>query len=697
MTEGFAKTPPSPPSLPPRQALETIGAQMYADEKRYYYRRGKEGRLLRLIFENICKGAWAQPHLAAINTHANFYIDMIWARVQALIRGWLARIKYKRRLANLAEERRQARRLKAAIKLQAFARRVLGRLAGVRLAQETYIKYLEPGTSLPYWFFPRIKRSVWVKPKMFGPYYDCLRAKRLPDKTTEFLILCVNCDASAAQAFCDSCEEAFCSDCFDAIHLKGHKREHVRKTILMCPDCKYQMATKVCKQCSLKAGRRVAYCDVCFRNVHDETEKLRKHRFEDLVMNCVECEMYAARWRCVDCHDLYCTNCFSKVHARGKKLRHRYEALRYYTAGMHKSYEYELNMMDKKKEMARHMITVRAIIKEKRDRAATAIQKTWRGMKGRIKGREKLHIGRRKMRAYYRLRKADDTVRRQRSYKFMDSFGQGMRLDSDTMEEKVLKHFPKSKRELVRSRIKGNLEFAPGQVKDRKKVPKRGFNIGTEAELVEQGTYGGTRLPGFYTIREGERIVYATTDLRKTLNKKSRIRIRDLCFSIDEDRGVQADCININRLWRRDSVENIVIYKMPDLTTMQRIGHMIKFFLATSTPVQIGINTRANMELKLVSTLENLQTFLKGAGFMSLADQVKLRIEHHSVRARRIRFLLNQFQEKFNQDKEEVVADDGGKTLMAEKEAQKKKEFEDKYLKKVRTNPPVGPGLESTP
>jgi hypothetical protein len=41
-------------------------------------------------------------------------------------------------------------------------------------------------------------------------------------------------------------------------------------------------------------------------------------------------------------------------------------------------------------------------------------------------------------------------------------------------------------------------------IKDKKKIPKRGFEVGKYEELVEQAWHGGIRLPGKVGILQGK-------------------------------------------------------------------------------------------------------------------------------------------------------------------------------------------------
>ncbi|CAN0547541.1 unnamed protein product, partial [Ectocarpus sp. 8 AP-2014] len=39
-----------------------------------------------------------------------------------------------------------------------------------------------------------------------------------------------------------------------------------------------------------------------------------------LVVTCVECRRYAARWLCDDCEEVYCVGCYAFVHRHGTKV-----------------------------------------------------------------------------------------------------------------------------------------------------------------------------------------------------------------------------------------------------------------------------------------------------------------------------------------------------------------------------------------
>lgn len=45
-----------------------------------------------------------------------------------------------------------------------------------------------------------------------------------------------------------------------------------------------------------------------------------RHRWTNLVVICVECRRYAARWLCDDCEEVYCVGCYAFVHRHGTKV-----------------------------------------------------------------------------------------------------------------------------------------------------------------------------------------------------------------------------------------------------------------------------------------------------------------------------------------------------------------------------------------
>lgn len=132
-------------------------------------------------------------------------------------------------------------------------------------------------------------------------------------------------------------------------------------------------------------------------------------------------------------------------------------------------------------------------------------------------------------------------------YYMLDCVALAPNLRSDTTEERVTQRFlTPFVRSYVRKLVEQNVEFGPGMMKDRKKVPKRGFGYGTVKELREQGWYGGVRLPGYWSIKEGDRFLKGDLDLRTVLDKTSRVRSWR-CQAIQSFRRMELDSSQIGR------------------------------------------------------------------------------------------------------------------------------------------------------
>jgi len=146
------------------------------------------------------------------------------------------------------------------------------------------------------------------------------------------------------------------------------------------------------------------------------------------------------------------------------------------------------------------MKIVEQITEERRNKYATTIQKHWRGYTSRRITGPMLKSARKKQRAYHRLRRAEDGVREEVSYRYWDFVGMAPILGSDTMEEKVMKRLMRWRRGWAAAAIRLNLEYLPGT--HGKGVPKRGFGIGREEDLLDQARRGGRRLPGYVFINQ---------------------------------------------------------------------------------------------------------------------------------------------------------------------------------------------------
>eukprot|EP00392_Amoebophrya_sp_AT5.2_P007683 g7698.t1 len=143
------------------------------------------------------------------------------------------------------------------------------------------------------------------------------------------VVMCQECEEKSAVVKCQQCKDFFCQDCFNATHATGKRRGHIIQDVeqLVCAACDHLIATCQCIQCGL------FYCDQCFVSTHASRPELHNHLkriINGLV--CLECEHYNASVfigmgpnfavLCEDCVDLFCTECFIKLHRKGKRRQH---------------------------------------------------------------------------------------------------------------------------------------------------------------------------------------------------------------------------------------------------------------------------------------------------------------------------------------------------------------------------------------
>jgi hypothetical protein len=138
-------------------------------------------------------------------------------------------------------------------------------------------------------------------------------------KTPDHIIMCQECEAKSAVVKCEQCKDYFCQDCFNATHSTGKRRAHLTSDVeqLVCAAYDDRPATCQCVQCGL------FYSDQGFHEIHAYRWELGKHvkRVIDGLV-CLECEHFNASVLCEDCVDLFCTECFIKLHRKGKRRQH---------------------------------------------------------------------------------------------------------------------------------------------------------------------------------------------------------------------------------------------------------------------------------------------------------------------------------------------------------------------------------------
>lgn len=136
------------------------------------------------------------------------------------------------------------------------------------------------------------------------------------------IVMCQECEGKAAVVKCEQCKDYFCQDCFNSTHATGKRRAHITSDVeqLVCAAYEDRVATCQCVQCGL------FYSDEGFMYVHafDASRPDLRNHLKRVIngLVCLECEHYNASVLCEDCVDLFCTECFIKLHRKGKRRQH---------------------------------------------------------------------------------------------------------------------------------------------------------------------------------------------------------------------------------------------------------------------------------------------------------------------------------------------------------------------------------------
>jgi len=517
--------------------LDQLNAELFPKFKDYLGYRGKEARVLDLVLNKFFKTHYdankkknekrrkrdsGVKFKKALDDRTDRFIFLKASMIQAQARGYHCHLTFKREKAERDEVARIKRDQMKSIHIQKLVRKFLARLKVIKMAERIYVKYVDPSTEEPYWSNPRTKVVSWAKPKIFGKFSDVSHPTLLPHKGTEFVIMCVNCNMEIVDLVCQSCDDAYCSSCFNSLHTKGTRKNHKPLNINVCMECDYQLATKTCETCTAQQHKACNYCDVCHKNVHrfEGDGKTKKHNWSWKVQPCVECKDFAARWRCEECQDVYCTACFSKVHKRGSRVNHKCEPLSYYTPTIHDHYEREIREKFRRARKAGDEHEMAMERQRKEFQSARLVQRRFRGFRARKFGRAFLKEERKKVRDKWKQRKKDNLVRVTKKYQALEPLGLAKRLDSDSMEEAVLKRIPILLRRRAKFWIKKNLQdnyWFEENIKDKKKIPKRGFDVGKYEELVEQVRAGGWENGG----SEGTTVVCIVLSLKSLPTARS--------------------------------------------------------------------------------------------------------------------------------------------------------------------------------
>jgi hypothetical protein len=158
----------------------------------------------------------------------------------------------------------------------------------------------------------------------FGFLRDIRRKQNQVDviRKPTSIVMCQECEKKAAVVKCEQCKDYFCQDCFNSTHATGKRRAHITSDVeqLVCAAYEDRVATCQCVQCGL------FYSDEGFMFVHayDAARPDLRNHLKRVIngLVCLECEHFNASVLCEDCVDLFCTECFIKLHRKGKRRQH---------------------------------------------------------------------------------------------------------------------------------------------------------------------------------------------------------------------------------------------------------------------------------------------------------------------------------------------------------------------------------------
>ncbi|GAB9464265.1 hypothetical protein Gpo141_00001700 [Globisporangium polare] len=311
--------------------------------------------------------------------------------------------------------------------------------------------------------------KVATRRPIFLKGVTCKKVIPLPFPGEEFHAFCerhedssvaVGANRVAAQVYCVECEDAMCAICFARDHDKRQAfQSHEQRCIPLCSHCLTETATRECLHCG---NGHVPFCDACFPHAHKavvesakspkktDTEPpvvpskpLETHRFQSLVVMCIECSSRVAQWKCESCQDVFCKRCLSAFHAKGQRQHHQCHRLSYFSVLKQLAERNrEVNAqkeMEKRRKLREEERKQRELEDKLHNESATKIQALVRSFVARQHGKKYMKLVR-QTQAAKAQRLKDEKVRASIVYKVKHVFGLSPVLKSDTNQEIVARH-----------------------------------------------------------------------------------------------------------------------------------------------------------------------------------------------------------------------------------------------------------------
>jgi len=362
-------------------------------------------------------------------------------------------------------------RYKAATLINAMIKSFLGRIHIMKMAQSIYSKFLDQESGGVYWFNPRTERAFWTKPVLLGTK-DCGNPVSMPHADEQYIVLCSLCDPddnpNSATTFCDECDDVFCPACYKVSHKSAKMAGHKTIPLTLCVQCDFQAASRRCVQC------KDVYCDNCYKVSHSKG-RLKLHIYNTCTQQCQECDSRAAQWTyhpndgqvfqegyyCIPCTrtkaylpedaPIRASNVFMDTEGEPSFSRFKFKGASV------------LAFRGARDEANRQAALAEDFAQRKREqqemkihRAATHIQRNWRGHKDR----KDIVDFQAERREFFRKRKEQMSLRDNLVYKFLAYWGVAPNMESDTLLERVLNSYPGHMHEIIEECINNKWKVA---------------------------------------------------------------------------------------------------------------------------------------------------------------------------------------------------------------------------------------------
>ena len=208
-------------------------------------------------------------------------------------------------------------------------------------------------------------------------------------------------------------------------------------------------------------------------------------------------------------------------------------------------------------------------------------------------------------------------------------------------------------RKRARNWIEQNLQdeyWFPERIKDRKKKPRRGFEVGTYEDLKAQALWGGVRLPGSHYIRQGMLEFRTEGEANHTLENflqvNDRVRLGSRCYTVDKDVPVTKDMVPIDRAWRANTDKSLVVFKLQPQHKYVALARKGIYSVIHSQIFQMGLRSLLSGGEYFEKLLKLLNRLVKDRLSMEMAKKLTKVVEWVEYKRKRGTYLLKDRQNR---------------------------------------------------